>query len=684
MTLRYTPYVGVLLVDCLIAIVMAYLVYRRRNMRGRTALVLIMLAALEVSLASALEISAVSLPAKVFWAKVGYLGNQSGPVLFLIFALEYTYQDEFLTGRNILLFWLIPLTTMALAGTNEWHHLIWTGYTPSPDEPSFLIYTHGLWFWVSTIYDYSIVLIGFFVLFTAALRTPYLFRRQVSILLVAALIPGLGNIIYLAGLMPIAGLDLAPITFNLAALILALGVIRFGLFDLVPVARNVLVEHMSDGVFVLDERNRLVDVNPVVQKMIGKPVRELIGQPADANLPFWAGLPEATRNAFEVRTEVCLSQDPPDYVELEITPLRDQRRHFLGKLVIFRDVTHHRQTEADLAQNVEELAIINRISLAVTAGLDMEQVLKTLHEQCSTVAPIDIFYVALRDELNSLINIPLYYENGNYQIGFSRDIKEHPGMIGNIIRAKKTMYLHDSIKPVTRPLKRETAELRKPIMSYVGIPLMLRERVIGVMAVQSYRPGAYTQDQIRMLEHIAVHAAIAIENARLYAEEQRLAIIDELTGIYNYRGLVELGSREVERARRFKRPLSALFFDIDDFRKFNNTYSHSTGNLILKAVAEHCRITLRSVDVLARFGGDEFVALLPETTLVEAREVARRLNEEIANTKVMTPYGELSVTISIGVTAFTDDVPDLFKLFDRANQGERLAKQKNLGHAVVE
>jgi len=93
----------------------------------------------------------------------------------------------------------------------------------------------------------------------------------------------------------------------------------------------------------------------------------------------------------------------------------------------------------------------------------------------------------------------------------------------------------------------------------------VREQVIGVMVVQSYKPNAYTEDDLRTLETIALQAAIAIENAHLYSEEQCLAIIDELTGMYNYRGLLALDGREIDRARRFNRSLSALFFDIDGF-----------------------------------------------------------------------------------------------------------------------
>jgi diguanylate cyclase (GGDEF)-like protein len=203
------------------------------------------------------------------------------------------------------------------------------------------------------------------------------------------------------------------------------------------------------------------------------------------------------------------------------------------------------------------------------------------------------------------------------------------------------------------------------------------------MSIQNYRPNAYREDQIRMLERISVHAAIAIENARLYAEVQRLAIIDELTGIYNYRGLMELGAREVERARRFNHPLSILFFDIDDFRNFNNTYSHTAGNIALQGLVQHSRSILRSVDVFARFGGDEFVALLPETDLAGAEVIAHRLTGEIAAIPIKTSYGNLNVTVSVGVALLSTLTPDLAALIDRANQAEHEAKKGQKGIVAV-
>ena len=432
---------------------------------------------------------------------------------------------------------------------------------------------------------------------------------------------------------------------------------------------------MSDGILVLDARDHDWDINPTAESILAAPAENVLGRPAIDVLKSWSTLLKNVKKTDELQTEILSQETPPRDYNLHVKSLFNGNQSLLERLFAFRDITSYRQAENQLERQNEELRIIEKIDLAITSGLDMHQVIKTLHEQCSLVAPIDLFYVALYDEERSLVTVPLHYERGHYQSGTLRDIHERPGTIGKVIRTRQTLYLHDNITPVTGPLNQNNnMEGEKRARSYIGIPLRVRDKVIGVMSIQSYRPNAYREDQIHMLERISVHAAIAIENARLYAEEQRLAIIDELTGIYNYRGLKELGSREVERARRFNHPLSILFFDIDDFRNFNNKYSHATGNVVLQTIVQHCHTILRSVDVFTRFGGDEFVALLPETDLASAEAVAQRLVQEIAAAKIASPYGDLSVTISIGVSILMDETADLADLIDHANQAEHQAK----------
>jgi diguanylate cyclase (GGDEF)-like protein len=671
---HYTFFAAVLHITTIISLCVALLLSRRRSSHGTDALILLMCAVAEWAFASGMEAASVGLAQKILWSKLEYLGAVSAPTLFMIFTLEYYQITRFLSRRYLLLYSIVPLVIFVMVMTNDWHGLIWNSFTPSPTFPNSIIYGHGIGFYVLVAYDYAVVLIGMGVMLRVWLRSKKPYRRQSGIILISSIFPILSGLAYALGLNLFPGLDIPPISFLITGLILALGIIYFRVFDLAPIAPHILIENMNDGILVLDFKDRVVDINPMAENILAAPMTNLLGQPISDVLRSWEPLLKSIRETGELRTEILSREKPPRYYDLQVKSLLDGNKKYIGRLFAFRDVTHYRQTENQLAHQNEELRIIERINLAITAGLDIQQTIKTLHEQCNHVVPIDSFYVALYDEEHSLVTVPLYYEQGNYQTGTLRDINERPGTIGNVIRTRQTLYLHDNINPVTRPLN-PNLDVINQTRSYIGIPLVLRDKVVGVMSIQNYRPNAYREDQIRMLERISVHAAIAIENARLYAEVQRLAIIDELTGIYNYRGLLELGTREVERARRFKHPLSILFFDIDDFRNFNNIYSHTAGNIVLKTVVQHCRSILRSVDVFTRFGGDEFVALLPETDLTSAESVAHRLINEIANTKIPTQYGVLSVTMSIGLATLKSDTLDLAELIDRANLAEHQAKQ---------
>lgn len=688
MTWNYSLYAAILHITALASVFVFFLSLRRRHSPGVGILALLMIAVTEWAFMAGLEAGVVGIQYKLFWSKLESLGALSAPTLFLIFALQYGQKNHWLKPVYLGLLSIIPIAGFIVTVTNEWHHLIWISFSPNSTLPNVLIYGHGVGFYILVAYEYLIISTGIVFLVNEWNHVNEPYRRQVAIILLGSLFPFIAGVIYTFFPYFLPGLNLAPISFSLTGLAITLSIFPLRLFDPAPLARHVLIENLDDGILVLDAQNRVVDINPVAQDILSATSIQSLGQPISKVLKFWPGLAKRLHdNQDKGETEVRWGTNPPRYFHLTISPLYGQHKQLAGRLIILRDVSKRHQTEAELAHTIKELGIINHISLAVTSGLDMEHVLKTLYEQCSQLVPIDIFYVALYDETNSLIQVPLFYEAGLYQAGPSRDIEDRPGTIGAVIRSRKTLYLNniinDTILSDTHPQQLSASAPEKTSRSYIGIPLTLREKVVGVLSIQNYRADAYTEDHIRILERIAIQAAIALENARLYAEIQRLAIVDELTGIYNYRGLQELGAREVERANRFSRPLSVLFFDIDNFRNFNNTYNHATGNVILKAVSERCHSILRTVDVLARFGGDEFVALLPETDIASAHIVARRMVEEIAASKIATSFGDLGVTISIGVTVLSEDRPNLSALIDRANNAEHKAKQGQKGIVIV-
>ena len=217
-----------------------------------------------------------------------------------------------------------------------------------------------------------------------------------------------------------------------------------------------------------------------------------------------------------------------------------------------------------------------------------------------------------------------------------------------------------------------------PIATLVphAAPMLLLDRLREATATTA-------RCEVRIGETLANLAAVRIQQVRLYNTLERLSIVDELTQVYNYRALFEIGENEFARSVRYRRPLSAVFIDIDNFRQFNNRYSHAVGNHVLRAVGRRLLAITRTVDFVARFGGEEFVVLLPETDLPMATTVAYRVHQEIAKLQIVTDHGPLGVTVSVGVATRSASMQSLQDLLDLANKGEHNAKAEGRNRVVV-
>ena len=199
--------------------------------------------------------------------------------------------------------------------------------------------------------------------------------------------------------------------------------------------------------------------------------------------------------------------------------------------------------------------------------------------------------------------------------------------------------------------------------------------MLGAISLESPQVAAFSESDLRLLSSFAATATAAIHNTRLHGEVQKLAITDALTGLYNRRGFFELGQREVERSRRFQRPLVAIMMDVDRFKFINDVYGHPVGDRVLQTVAKRCADNLRRIDILGRFGGDEFTILLPETDIYRARGVAERVRQCVAATPVPADEALVEVSVSLGIARATNATPDLDVLISRADAAMYLAKQ---------
>jgi PAS domain S-box-containing protein len=352
-----TPYTLLLLTAAAVSAALAFYVWRRRDARGAGAVVLMVLAVFVWSFGYAFEIGAAGLGAKVFWAKVEYLGIVTVPFAWLVFALRYTGRDHALTRRNLALLAAVPLATLLLVATNEAHDLVWSRTALSPSG-RFLTLDYGAGFWVYWVYSYVLLVLGTFYLISMLVRSPRVYREQGAALLVAVAAPWVGNGMYVTGLSPVPNLDLTPFAFLLSGAALSFGLFRLNLLDIVPVARDAVIEGMDDGVVVVDNEGRVVDLNPAARRILGRPDGVPVG---DTLRRLALSLDDLLAENFrEARAEVGLGEGAARRsYDLAISPLRDREGRSTGRLLVLRDVTERKRTEEELIRQKAELASSN-------------------------------------------------------------------------------------------------------------------------------------------------------------------------------------------------------------------------------------------------------------------------------------------------------------------------------------
>jgi diguanylate cyclase (GGDEF)-like protein len=211
--------------------------------------------------------------------------------------------------------------------------------------------------------------------------------------------------------------------------------------------------------------------------------------------------------------------------------------------------------------------------------------------------------------------------------------------------------------------------------SLLVLPLCLHDRPLGTLILGSRRRQAFGDSVRRTLEVLASHLAVSLSNARMVNKLETMATTDGLTGLLNKRAMLEAAQQKVEAAKRFRRKLSVLVTDIDHFKKVNDTYGHDIGDVVIKGLGELLRKHKRNTDVVARFGGEEFVVLCEETDSAGAMLLAERIREELGRKVFQTPQGPLQVTCSLGVATMPQSGSDWDTLFKAADDALYVSKR---------
>jgi PAS domain S-box-containing protein len=357
-------YVWVLASAAILSFLIAVYTLRHREKLADTLITFAMIIGLTEWLAAAafgyLTIDPVN---KILWAKIEYIGVASVPVLVFVFAVYYSGLSQRLTQRKLLLVALIPVITLLLAWTNEIHGLIWSSYVPYQVNGLMLSNkTYGLGFWIYWGYSYLLLLGATILIIRTILKSNKAFMGQTYALLLGLLVPWLGNGLYILHLSPLKNIDLTPLLFAFTVIMLSLGTLRWHLFDIKPTAQSAVIENMADGLIVLNNQNRIVDINPAALQIFNTDVQQIIGRYGSAVLPPEILADAAGKSQVKKQSEMELSnKGRAVYYELTSTHFTDKRGNLIGKIVIVHDTTDFRQIHEKLIET-ERRYLENKLS----------------------------------------------------------------------------------------------------------------------------------------------------------------------------------------------------------------------------------------------------------------------------------------------------------------------------------
>ena len=345
---QYTPYTIPLIVVGIGTAIFAFHVYRLHGSKAEArTLVLLMVGVALWSLGYALQWASGDLAFKVFWAKLKYMGIAIVPTAWLVFAIQYTRREKWLSPCIMAVLAIMPLVMLLFVWTNDFHHLYWTDAVIY-DNGVFLVLSlpEGVAFWGWAAYFYLLSLFATILIIDAFLRSHRVYRRQAAVVLIAASVPWLANVIYLAHLSPSLYLDITPFAFAITCFACAWGLFRFRLLDVLPLARDAIVENMSDAVIVLDTENHIIDMNPSAERIIGRSVSESVGEPIGQVWSEWSDKLGFPTDKGETSWEIALG----DKENRRIYGMRtshqfDSREQLVCKVIVLRDITERKQAE---------------------------------------------------------------------------------------------------------------------------------------------------------------------------------------------------------------------------------------------------------------------------------------------------------------------------------------------------
>ena len=322
---------------------------------------------------------------------------------------------------------------------------------------------------------------------------------------------------------------------------------------------------------------------------------------------------------------------------------------------------------AEFKRQLQQLSIFHDVAKALTSSLNLDSVLQTIMEKMAAYFQPDTWSLLMVDEDKEELYFAIAVGDAADNLKAVR-LKLGEGIAGWVAKHGEALLVPDVYND-PRFAKRIDEMTKWQTHSIICIPLASRHRVLGVIQLINVDMKGFGENEMLLLQALADYAAIAIDNARAVEKIQELTITDDCTGLYNARHLYKTLEAEVYRSARFNYEFSVLFLDLDHFKSVNDTHGHLVGSRLLAEIGYMIKSHLRLIDYAFRYGGDEFVVLLPQTGKDSAMVVARRLRDVFRGSKFLKDQGlNINVRVSMGVATYPEDAKSAHEIIRQADE----------------
>ncbi len=514
---------------------LAFRVYARlRTSRLAKSSALLLLASAVWVAASGLELASSSIATKVFWTRIQYVGGAVLPAVWLVFALQYTGREQYLTRRALVLLSVAPIAMLLLVFTNEAHGLIWSEAVPEVQGQLLVLQkTYAIGYWAFVVYSYTILPVSFSLLVQSLAHRQAVHYWNITILMFVMLIPWLLSLAERIPGFP-SHLDLTPLGFGLSVPMVVWGLEWARRMDAMGAARGAVIDSVEDAIVVLDGQNRIVELNPVAERVIGSGAAEVVNKSVREIWPNWP----SDDGFFEQKgssTELSIDRgSQPGTYEVRLFEVPGQRGRTAGRVAILRDISQRKQAEQALqrmheeleqlvADRTHELATLYDVTALATQSLDLKVTLERSLERALEALPCRAGAIHLRNGAGEALRLAVQRGIPPGMVAELSTLPVDSGPLREVLRDGQPALITEP-EDVDSP---HFAAVADGFRRWVAAPMRARGQTVGVLTVFGDADHHCEAEDLALLTSIADHVGIAVENAWLQQRAEQAAALEE-------------------------------------------------------------------------------------------------------------------------------------------------------------